>query len=150
MNSYNAPNGKVGIALALPVGEAFGAGTQEVAQVTFVVSPSVANSTGIAFGSVPVFSQTADPDANPLTTTYVNGILSVTPLPVLQLALTPGNTNVVLSWPSAATGFNLESSLGFSPGAWSVVNASMVTNTNSISVTVPVSGAQQFFRLHHP
>jgi len=151
-NTYQFANGKLGLALALPAGTAFAAGTQEVARVTFVLSPAATNATIITFGNQTVFSQTADPGANTLTTSYVNAILGVTPMtsgPTLHLALTPDNNSVILSWPAPAPGFNLESSLNLGLGNWSGVNASLVTNTNSISVTIPVTGTQQFFRLHH-
>ena len=153
VNSYQAASGKLGAALALNTGTAFAAGTQEVLQVTFVVSPLAVSPASIKFGSLPIVSETADPSAKTLSTTYVNGTLSITPLntpPTLQLAIAPDKSNLVLSWPTTAAGFNLESSLDLTPGSWNSLNSTLVTNANSISATVPISGAQQFFRLHHP
>ena len=134
------------------MGEAFAVGTQEVAQVSFKVSSVVTNVTTLAFGNAPVLSQTADTGANPLPTTYVNGTLAIWPLvtmPTLQLALTPDNTSVVVSWPAGASGFLLESSTDLNLSNWGGVNAVMVTNINTISTTIAITNAQQFFRLHH-
>jgi hypothetical protein len=152
-NAYQAGSGKLGLALALPADSAFGAGMQEVAQVTFVVSPAATNPASITFANQPVFSQTVDPTATALSTTYVNGTLGITPQtspPTLVVALTPDNAGAVVSWPASATGFNLEASNDLGQGNWSTVNAALVTNSTVISATIPLSGAQQFYRLHHP
>ena len=66
----------------------------------------------------------------------------------LELSLASSGTNVMVTWPSAAAGFQLQSSASLSAGnSWAPVAQSVVTNGNSVSVLVPALGAQQFFRL---
>jgi hypothetical protein len=64
-----------------------------------------------------------------------------------QLAVAPSGTNVILTWPTNASGFKLESSLNLSPAVWSTnVPAALVVN-GQYSVTISANGAQRFFRL---
>lgn len=71
--------------------------------------------------------------------------LFVTGLP--PLAIAASGTNVVVSWPSSFTGFQLESTASLAPAAWSNVTQTPSTNGSIVSVQVPASGSQQFFRL---
>jgi hypothetical protein len=69
----------------------------------------------------------------------------------LQLAVSSSGTNVLVSWPTAAAGFTLQSTTNVSAGSvWASVQEAAATNGNSISVLVPASGGQQFFRLQSP
>jgi hypothetical protein len=75
----------------------------------------------------------------------------ITSLPSPQLAITRLGTNVMVSWPALASGYQLLSATNLaSPVAWSNVSQTSVTNGNVISTLVPISGRQQFFRLYHP
>ena len=67
-------------------------------------------------------------------------------LPQLSISLT--GPNALVSWSTSATGFQLQSNtnLNWAPG-WSNVVQTPSTNGNIISVTLPLSGRQQFFRL---
>jgi hypothetical protein len=58
-------------------------------------------------------------------------------------------TNLVLSWPASASNCVLESSSCVTTG-WTAVVASPVTNDQTVSVTLPLAGPQQFFRLKSP
>jgi hypothetical protein len=74
----------------------------------------------------------------------------ITSLPSPQLSITLAGTNAMVSWPSSATGFHLQSTTNLaSPAAWSNVTQTLSTNGNTISVLVPVSGGRQFFRLQN-
>src|SRR5512135_1502920 len=64
----------------------------------------------------------------------------------VQLKVTKEGTNLVLSWPASATNCVLESSSCLTTG-WTAVMASPVTNDQTLSVTLPLNGPQQFFRL---
>jgi hypothetical protein len=67
--------------------------------------------------------------------------------PSLSVALTPMNT-VVVSWPSASTGFTLQSTTNLvSPAVWNNNLPSPVVINGQNTVTNPISGTQQFFRL---
>ena len=65
-----------------------------------------------------------------------------------QLTLLLSGTNLMISWPTSASGYQLQStSTLVPPVAWSAVTQTLSTNGTTISVVVPVSGGRQFFRL---
>jgi uncharacterized repeat protein (TIGR03803 family) len=64
--------------------------------------------------------------------------------------LSTGN-NLTLLWPATATGYRVESALNLTPPiTWSNVTGSFQTNGGSISIVLPFTGAQQFYRLVKP
>ncbi|HXR04546.1 MAG TPA: S8 family serine peptidase, partial [Verrucomicrobiae bacterium] len=67
----------------------------------------------------------------------------------LSVGLT--NSNVVISWPVAPTGFQLQSATSLAPPvSWvSVTNAVSIANNENV-VTLPLGGGNQFFRLTLP
>ena len=72
----------------------------------------------------------------------------LTSLPSPQLAIKEAGTNAMVSWSTAATGYQLWSATNLvSPVVWSNVTNASSTNGNTISVLVPVSSGQRFFRL---
>jgi uncharacterized delta-60 repeat protein len=77
---------------------------------------------------------------------YVARVYGDSPAPSLNMALS--NTFVIVSWPVTSLSFQLRetTNLGL-PNAWSAVAQLAVTNGAQISVTVPASAAQKFFRL---
>lgn len=70
------------------------------------------------------------------------------PPPSPQLTITHAGANVVLSWPTNATGFALQSATNLvPPTVWSTnLPAPMVINGQN-TVTNPINGTQQFYRL---
>jgi hypothetical protein len=65
-----------------------------------------------------------------------------------QLALIRSGASVVLSWPTNAVGFTLQSTTNFVPPAvWSTVSPTPVSVQGKHTVTNPVSGSQTFYRL---
>jgi hypothetical protein len=66
----------------------------------------------------------------------------------VTLSVSQGNGTLMLRWPVAGSGFNLESSPTLGSGAvWTTVtNAPSVIGTNN-QVTVPLSNSTMFFRL---
>jgi hypothetical protein len=148
VNTSAASTGRVGIALSLPIGTAFRAGTQEIAVVRFAAPTAAAGSNSVTFGDNPVQREVSDVVANSLTATYVNGSLQVTP----SLRIARAGQNQLLSWPASAANFTLESSRVLGPASvWSPPNA---TGTNiaggEIQVTTPGVSGQMFFRLRLP
>jgi hypothetical protein len=74
----------------------------------------------------------------------------LTSLPSPQLAITLVGTNAMVSWSGAAAGYQLQSATNLNSSAvWSSVTQTLSTNGSVISVLVPVSGGQQFFRLQN-
>jgi hypothetical protein len=70
------------------------------------------------------------------------------PPPPPRLSASRSGTNVRLTWPANATGFQLESALTLDGGTnWSFFPASVGTSNTESVVTTPASGPQRFFRL---
>lgn len=65
----------------------------------------------------------------------------------LQLNIAKSGTNVMVSWPALATGYQLQSATNLVSAGWSGVTQTLSTNGSQLSVLVPVSGGQKFFRL---
>lgn len=71
-------------------------------------------------------------------------VVSVSP----PLMLTVSGSNVILTWPGEATGFTLESTTNLTaPVTWTSVSLAPEVVNGQNSVTVPISGERQFFRL---
>jgi uncharacterized repeat protein (TIGR03803 family) len=70
------------------------------------------------------------------------GVGTVFRLTIVPPALTiiPSGANVILTWPTDATGFTLQSTTNLASPAW-------ITVTGQFAVTNPISGTQMFFRL---
>jgi uncharacterized repeat protein (TIGR03803 family) len=65
-----------------------------------------------------------------------------------QLAIIPYGANVILTWPSAAAGFNLQFTTNLSPVAvWKAVSSSPVVIGGQNVVLNPIARSQMFFRL---
>ena len=65
-----------------------------------------------------------------------------------QLTLTSAGSNVVLAWPTNATGFTLQTTTNLSPSAvWTTNLPSPVVVNGQNVVTNPIAGIQQYFRL---
>jgi hypothetical protein len=65
-----------------------------------------------------------------------------------QLTITPSGANVVLTWPTNGTGFTLQSTTNlFSPAVWNAISSGPVVVNGQNTVTNPISGTQQFYRL---
>jgi uncharacterized repeat protein (TIGR03803 family) len=65
-----------------------------------------------------------------------------------QLTIMLSGTNVILTWPTNANGFILQSATNlFPPAVWNTNLPSPVVVNGQNTVTNPISGAQQFYRL---
>jgi uncharacterized repeat protein (TIGR03803 family) len=84
------------------------------------------------------------------TTTYGGGglgtLFSIS-LPVSQLTITPAGPNVLLTWPTNFTGFTLQSATNLGSPVWSTNLPAPVVVNGQYTVTNPISGTQQFYRL---
>jgi hypothetical protein len=69
----------------------------------------------------------------------------------VPLSIVQTNANLVISWPLAPAGFQLQSAADLN-STWSTVAATAVVNTNTYQnvVTIPVPTGNQFFRLQRP
>ena len=67
-----------------------------------------------------------------------------------ELTIMPSGANVILTWPTNATGFNLQSATNLvSTAVWTNVAPGPVIINGQKTVTNPISGPQQFYRLSH-
>jgi hypothetical protein len=65
-----------------------------------------------------------------------------------QLTINPTGANVILTWPTNAVGFTLQSSTNLvSPAVWSTNSPAPVVADGQNTVTNPITGTQQFYRL---
>jgi uncharacterized repeat protein (TIGR03803 family) len=64
-----------------------------------------------------------------------------------ELILTPSGPNLVLSWPTNFTGYTLQSTTNLGSSVWTTNLPTPVVINGQNTVTNPLSGTQQFFRL---
>jgi hypothetical protein len=77
-NAAQAASGKLGVILALPPNQTFAAGTQELVQVTFMTAVrTIAFSTTVSFGDIPIVRELSDAPGNVLAATYASGLVSI-------------------------------------------------------------------------
>jgi hypothetical protein len=73
---------------------------------------------------------------------------SIAPPSPPQLAIIPSGANVILTWPTNAAGFTLQSTTNLVPPAvWSTNSPAPVVVNGQNAVTNPVTGTQKFYRL---
>ena len=77
LNTNQLGLGMLGLALCLPTGNTFVAGTQQVANVKLVLAAGASGSTTVALGDQPVLREISDVFGNELPATYTNGLLTV-------------------------------------------------------------------------
>ena len=122
-NASQASAGRLGFVLALGTGSSFAAGTREVVKVNLRSTAAAAGNYTVAFESQPVPCELSDASAQRLAADYVNGTITVNPLPSLRIALS--GTNITLAWPLWAANFGLQAAEGgVSPAApWTNLNS---------------------------
>jgi uncharacterized repeat protein (TIGR03803 family) len=68
-------------------------------------------------------------------------------LPSPELTITPSERNVILSWPSDPPGYILQATTNLVSSVWATNLPAPVVINGQNTVTNPISGTQQFFRL---
>src|SRR5439155_14845310 len=65
-----------------------------------------------------------------------------------QLTISPSGADIILTWPTNAAGFTLQSTTNLvSPALWTTNSPVPVVVNGQNAVTNPISGTQQFYRL---
>jgi hypothetical protein len=142
-----AGSGNVGFLVGFFPPVPFAKGTHQLVQLNFA-SVAYSNNAALAFGDTPVPRGLADANANMLSVNFQNATLAVGGSMWPTLAVSQVGSNVVLSWPSAATGFGLQTASA--PGAdWSNVPTTPAILGSSLVVTSSISTNSQFFRLKY-
>ena len=76
----------------------------------------------------------------------ITELITTLPPPQLSIALT--DTNATISWPFYASGYQLESTTNLTAGGgWLPVTQTPYTNGIALSLDIPMTGPQAFFRL---
>jgi hypothetical protein len=144
-NSTAAATGKLAIALALPSGKSFAAGTNQIAELAFNLV-NYSNLSALAFTNSPALCSVSDVTGSThLSATYQNAVLAV--WPALDIAST--GRQVTLSWPSSATNFVVQMTTNFS-AAWTAAGGAPVSNGSAISLTLPAPATTTYYRLSQP
>ncbi len=90
-----AANGRIGIALAMPTGQTFVAGTRQIVVLTFAIAGNATSGqSAITFGDQPIAREVSDANANVLTTVFTQGTITVqqpNPVPAIT-SLSPNST----------------------------------------------------------
>jgi uncharacterized repeat protein (TIGR03803 family) len=74
--------------------------------------------------------------------------LTLPPATPPRLTISSSSTNVILTWPTNANGFILQSTTNLlSWVLWTLVSPGPVVLNGHNIVTIPISGTQQFYRL---
>jgi len=108
--------------------------------IGFAHTTSATNSGNV---SVPVVATVTLLSLRTTTASTVTG-------PAPKLAIIPSGTNVLVEWPTNATGYNLQFSTNLALTNWSAtLPAPVIINTNKV-VTNAMSGGARFFRLSDP
>jgi hypothetical protein len=145
VNSNQA--GVIGVLLALQNGNSFTNGTQpEIAKLTFTALNTTTNGI-VKFTNSPVLLAISDATANELAAIYTNDVVTINPLPTLTPSLS--DTNVVFTWPTWGTGFNLQAT-GDLTQPWTNVVYTAQTNGSNVIITLPMPVQGGYFRLQHP
>jgi len=70
------------------------------------------------------------------------------PVAAPQLTIITAGANVILTWPTNPAGFTLQSATNLlSTTVWTTVSPEPVVLSGQNTVTNPISGTQQFYRL---
>ena len=73
--------------------------------------------------------------------------LATPPVQAPPLKILLSGNGIVLSWPAAATGFNLETTVQLSPASWLPVANPPIGSGNEFTLTLPVQSGARFYRL---
>jgi hypothetical protein len=150
LNDSQAGAGRLGFVLGLGTGQAFVAGSRELVRVTFRAAAGAKGNCPVSFANQPVVCQMSDANAAPLATGYVNGTITVNPLPSLSIRWS--GEDITLAWPLWATNFGLQAAEGGLPPTvpWTNLVIVPTLTTNEAIVTLPLAATNKVYRLHQP
>jgi hypothetical protein len=148
VNDTQAGAGRLGFVLGLGAGSSFVSGTRELVKVTFRAATPDQGKYTLSFADQPVPCEVSGTNALPLATGYVNGTITVNPLPSLSIGRS--GDDITLAWPLWATNFGLQVAEGGLPPAvpWTNLVAVPALTTNQAIVTLPLAPTNRLYRLH--
>ena len=148
VNDSQAGAGRLGFVLGLGTGRSFVSGTRELVKVTFRAAAPDQGNCIISFADQPVPCEVAGTNALRLDAEYVNGTITVNPLPSLSIGRS--GDNITLAWPLWATNFGLQAAEGGLPPSvpWTNLVAEPTLESNQAIVTLPLAPTNRLYRLH--
>lgn len=78
-NRSQTGSGRLGVGLALPAGNVFPVGSQQLVTVTFTANASANGPTSVSFGDQPIGREVVDAAANTLTSAFTAGTVTINP-----------------------------------------------------------------------
>jgi hypothetical protein len=150
VNDSQAGAGRLGFVLGLGTGRSFVSGTRELVKVTFRAAAPDQGNCIISFADQPVPCEVAGTNALRLDAEYVNGTITVNPLPSLSIGRS--GEDITLAWPLWATNFGLQAAEGGLPPTvpWTNLVVVPTLTSNQAIVTVPLAATNKVYRLHQP
>jgi hypothetical protein len=106
INSNQVDSGHLAVVLALPAGSSFAAGTKEIMKLSFGAAGLATSTSFVMFADQPVRREVSDANTAVLDAEYVNGAVTVNPLP--SLTIEQAKESITLAWPAWATNFSLQ------------------------------------------
>jgi hypothetical protein len=149
LNTREVSQGRLGVALAAQPGRSFPAGRREILQLRFSALVSAPATVTLGFGNAPVPREVSDVAANALATDYTPGTVSVTLPPGPPLRVTRTGNSLFITWPSSATGFELEGTAGALGTDWSLVPGVIDLGEQKLAI-VAIGSGERYFRLKKP
>ncbi|MGO8931518.1 MAG: immunoglobulin domain-containing protein, partial [Limisphaerales bacterium] len=148
VNDSQAGAGRLGFVLGLGAGQTFVAGTRELARVSFRAAAAAQGNCPVSFADQPVVCEVSDTNAQRLAAGYVNGTITVNPLPSLNIGRS--GDYITLAWPLWATNFGLQAAPGgLGPTLpWTNLVAVPTLTSNQAVVTLPLVATNVFYRLY--
>jgi len=150
LNTSELAQGRLGVAMAMRPGATLAAGNQEILKLRFAALATAPATATMGFASSPIPREVSDVAANPLSTEYTAGTVSVTPPPGPPLRITRTGNSLYITWlTSGSTGFELEATAGALGTAWSRVDGVIDLGEQKLAI-VPFGGSERYFRLKKP
>jgi hypothetical protein len=97
------------------------------------------------FWTIQMFPSAVDPDTGGTWSTQITEIIATT---APQLTIANSGTNVLVTWPSYASNYQLQSNTNLlDPGGWTPITAGVSTNGLTLSALIAKTATATFFRL---
>jgi hypothetical protein len=152
VNSNQLAQGKIGLTFGLPIGSAFGSGTQPVLSLQFAATPDASGTTALSFGDVPILRETVTITADTIASSYTGGTIDFGPMQNSgpPVHITRSGEHVVLHWEGTDSAFALYGSASPHSGGWTRIAVEPFEIGGQKIVSLPLTGDQRYFRLQKP
>jgi hypothetical protein len=136
--------GKVGLALASSTGNNLPAGTNKIATLLFATRPSASGTAALTLDGTVVKLQTADVQAAPIATSYINGAVILPSQPSIVSKVSGGKLQ--FNWLLASGTFQVQTASQPS-GPWTTIVLPLTSDGTNVSCALSTANLQQYFRL---